>query len=63
MKLLDIYKYNQNFLGSTTSSEGKSAGARLKMVLEAQLEAKQNEKLNDSEEEELRHLNNASSDQ
>lgn len=68
IKLLDIYKFNVNFLASqsnqvasstekgTTKAPGNGAGVRLKQLLETQLEAKQFEKLNDSEEEELKNL-------
>lgn len=47
LKLLDIYKFNVHFL------QGESS-VRVKQLLEAQLESKQGEKLNESEEEELR---------
>ena len=49
IKILDIYKYNQVFMNETQSQ-------RLKALLESQLESKQNDKLNDSEEEELKML-------
>jgi hypothetical protein len=49
IKILDIYKYNQVFMNETHSQ-------RLKALLESQLESKQNDKLNDSEEEELKML-------
>lgn len=45
MKLLDIFKFNQNF-----------SNLKLKALLEKQLDFKQNERLNDSEEEELKSL-------
>ncbi len=51
IKLLDIYKYNEGFMSNPSAQ-------RLKQLLEAQMESKQNEKLNDSEEEELKNLIN-----
>lgn len=49
IKLLDIYKYNKTFMSETQSQ-------RLKALLENLLEGRQNDKMNDSEEEELKML-------
>ncbi len=45
IKILDIYKYNSKF-----------GNQKLKQLLEMQLETKVNERINDSEEEELKQL-------
>ena len=56
IKLLDIYKYNSNFMN------GQAQSGHLKLLLENQLETKQNQKLNESEEEELKILNTRETD-